>query len=321
MSKISHLLEIVIMLQYKDLTTASELADILKVDKKTIYRYINSLVDANIPVKTKKGRYGGFYIDKGFYIKNPELTTQELQSLLMASYILTKQNGFSYEKELNSAVAKINSISINSSNKLKEQHNENEFNINHLINLEMFDDNIAKINYAMSKGRTISIDYFSLNMNSLTYRKLDPYTILFKEGAWHLIGYCHLKKEVITFEISRIKKIKITDSIYMKPVNFLLKEYLNNSWGIFNGNEIEVNIKFNKNISNYIKETRWHPNQEIIKQEDGSILFKALVDDLGEIKNWVLGFGEKAEVIAPMKLRNEIKKEVYSLFHSYGNNE
>ncbi|WML35995.1 HTH domain-containing protein [Clostridium sp. OS1-26] len=54
MSKISHLLEMIITLQYKGLTTASELAETLEVDKKTIYRYINSLNKANIPVYTKK---------------------------------------------------------------------------------------------------------------------------------------------------------------------------------------------------------------------------------------------------------------------------
>ncbi|WP_406541734.1 helix-turn-helix transcriptional regulator [Clostridium ljungdahlii] len=54
MSKISNLLEIIIMLQYKGLTTASELSEILEVDKKTIYRYIRNLNEASVPIYTKK---------------------------------------------------------------------------------------------------------------------------------------------------------------------------------------------------------------------------------------------------------------------------
>jgi biotin operon repressor len=64
MSKLSHLLDLIIMLQYKEFTTASELADILEVDKKTIYRYIDTLQDSNIPVESKKGRYENFYLCK-----------------------------------------------------------------------------------------------------------------------------------------------------------------------------------------------------------------------------------------------------------------
>ncbi len=73
MSKISHILQLLIILQYKEFVTAGELSDFLMVDKKTIYRYINSLNLANIPIHAKKGRYGGFYIDKNFYMKSPEI--------------------------------------------------------------------------------------------------------------------------------------------------------------------------------------------------------------------------------------------------------
>lgn len=66
MSKISHLVKMLIMLQYKEITTATELSEILGVDKKTIYRYKNTLISSDIPVHTKKGRYGGIYIEKIF---------------------------------------------------------------------------------------------------------------------------------------------------------------------------------------------------------------------------------------------------------------
>lgn len=54
MSKISHILQLLIILQYKEFVTAGELSDFLMVDKKTIYRYINSLNLANIPIHAKK---------------------------------------------------------------------------------------------------------------------------------------------------------------------------------------------------------------------------------------------------------------------------
>ncbi len=61
MSKISHILQLLIILQYKEFVTAGELSDFLMVDKKTIYRYINSLNSANIPYTLRREDMGVLY--------------------------------------------------------------------------------------------------------------------------------------------------------------------------------------------------------------------------------------------------------------------
>lgn len=317
MSKLSHLIEMVITLQYKELTTASELSDILEVDKKTIYRYISTLVSASVPIHTKKGRYGGFYIDEGFYMKFPNLSKEEIQALLLSSKILTKNNGFIYENQLMSAVEKIKSTCVNSSMYFDDLENDKGFKINNIGSLEKLNDKISKINYSISKGRAIRISYFSLNKNNIAVRKIEPYTIIFKEGEWYVIGYCHAKEEVRTFKISRIKSIEYTSDIYMKPVNFSLKEYFKNNWGVFRGEEQEVVVKFDRKLAEFIKQSKWHVNQQITENHDGSINFKVFLNELDEIKDWIMGFGSSAEVIAPSKLRNEVKHEIEELNKKY----
>jgi len=317
MSKISHLLEMIITLQYKGLTTASELAETLEVDKKTIYRYISSLNKANIPVHTKKGRYGGFYIDEEFYMKPSKLSEEEIQSLLMATQILTEENGFTQQKELESAVSKIKSLCVNDNIELKSLNDNGDFKINHIGSLQNLEDKISKINYAMNRGRALSLNYFSINKNSLTIRKVDPYNLIFKSGAWYVIGYCHMKEQVETFKVSRIKSLKITDEIYMRPHNFQLKDYLESSWGLFTGEKTKITIKFDKDVDSFIKDTRWHTNQEIKTLEDGSVLFSVYVDETDNIKNWIMGFGKNAEVIEPSQIRNEIKQEIEEMYKKY----
>lgn len=317
MSKISHLLEMIITLQYKGLTTASELAETLEVDKKTIYRYISSLNKANIPVHTKKGRYGGFYIDEEFYMKPSKLSEDEVQSLLMATQILTEENGFTKQKDLQSAVSKIKSFSVNKDIELKTLNDNGDFKINEIGSLQNLEDKISKINYSMSRGRALSLNYFSINKSSLTIRKVDPYNLIFKSGAWYIIGYCHMKQQVETFKVSRIKSLKITDEIYMRPYNFELKDYLEKNWALFTGEKTKVTIKFDKNMDCFIRDTKWHVNQEIKNLEDGSVLFSVYVDETDDIKNWVMGFGKNAEVIEPSQLRDEIKQEIIEMSKKY----
>jgi Predicted transcriptional regulator len=317
MSKISHLLEMIITLQYKGLTTASELAETLEVDKKTIYRYISSLNQANIPVHTKKGRYGGFYIDQEFYMKPSKLSEEEIQSLLMATQILTEENGFIQEKDLQRAVSKIKSFCVNDNSELKCLNDNGDFKINEIGSLQNLEDKISKINYSMSRGRSLSLNYFSINKNSLTIRKVDPYNLIFKSGAWYIIGHCHMKEQVETFKVSRIKNLKITDEIYMRPHTFQLKDYLENYWGLFKGEKTKITIKFDKDVDSFIRDTKWHTNQEIKSLEDGSVLFSVYIDDTDDVKNWIMSFGKNAEVIEPDHLRDEIKQEIEEMFKKY----
>ncbi|MCC9293381.1 YafY family transcriptional regulator [Clostridium sp. WLY-B-L2] len=317
MSKISNLLEIIMIIQYKGLTTASELAQTLGVDKKTVYRYISSLNKANVPVYTKKGRYGGFYIDKNFYMKSANLSARELSALLMASEVLTKQNGFIYEKELKNAVYKIKSVSINSDINLSEMDDTGGFSIDSIGNLKKLEDKISQISYSMSKGKSLNVNYFSVNKNNLTMRKVDPYDLVFKQGNWYVVGYCHMKDDIEIFKLDRIKSLKISDDIYMRPHTFSLKDYLNQHWGVFMGDKIKVLIKFSRNISHFIKSTKWNTNQRIDDLEDGSIILSLYIDDIEDVKKWVMGFGKDAEIIEPEELRKNIKLELEELYKKY----
>ena len=317
MSKISNLLEIIIMLQYKGLTTAAELSEILEVDKKTIYRYIRNLNEACIPIYTKKGRNGGFYIDENFYIKPSNLSENELKSLLMAQEILTAKNGFMYEKDLKNAIFKIKSVNVNKNEDLNEINSNKNFSINYAGSMENLEDKISKINYSMSRGRSLSINYFSVNKNNLTMRKVDPYDLIFKEGDWHIIGYCHMKGDVCSFKLNRIKNLKISNDIYMKPHTFSLKEYLDKNWGIFTGDKIKVVVKFSQRKAAFIKDTTWHIYQNIDQIEGGKILFTIYLNEVEDIKKWVLSFGKDAEVIEPIELREDIKRELEELYKKY----
>ncbi|OAA84893.1 helix-turn-helix transcriptional regulator [Clostridium ljungdahlii] len=317
MSKISNLLEIIIMLQYKGLTTASELSEILEVDKKTIYRYIRNLNEASVPIYTIKGRNGGFYIDQNFYIKPSNLSENELEALLMAEEILTSKNGFVYEKDLKNAIFKVKSINVNKNKDLSKINSNKNFSINYVGSMENLEDKISKINYSMSRGRSLSINYFSVNKNNLTMRKIDPYDLIFKEGDWYIIGYCHMKGDIRSFKLNRVKNLKISKDIYMRPHTFSLKEYLDKNWGIFMGDKIKVVIKFSEKEAAFIKDTTWHIHQHIDQLKGGKILFTIYLNELEDIKKWILSFGKNAEVIEPIELRKNIKKELEELYKRY----
>lgn len=317
MSKLAHLLEIIVMLQYKPLTSASELSEILGVDKKTIYRYIDSLNEANIPVRTKKGRYGGFHIDEKFCMKPGKLSKNEIEALMMATEILTNENGFYYEFELKNAVSKIMSTELNLNVELQDLKDLEEFKIKNIGCSNKLDKKIAEINFAMQRGKTINIDYYSINKNDITVHKVDSYNLLFSKGSWYMAGYSYFSDRIEIFNLSRINKVEITNEIYMKPSSFSLEEYWDKNITVFREEQKEVKIRFCGKAISTIKKGIWCENQEIEEYEDGSVMLHMYVEDIGEIKKWIMGFGSDAEIIEPQELRTEIMDDIKLLVKKY----
>ncbi len=103
----------------------------------------------------------------------------------------------------------------------------------------------------------------------------------------------------------------------MKPKTFSLNDFLTNSWGVFNGEKQLVKVKFSKNVAELIRKVKWSSTQEIEDLDDGSMILKFYIDELGDIKTWILGFGGEAEVIEPLSLRADINEEIKKLLNIY----
>lgn len=317
MSKLAHLTQILITLQYKKLVTASELAEIINVDKKTIYRYIDTLVAADLPVYTKKGRHGGFYLDGEIFIKDAKLNEEEMKALLIAAEILTADNGFAFEHEFKRAVTKIKNVSLRNDDKLSVLDSAKDFKISSIGDLGKIEDIMCKINYAMSKGRAVEIIYYSLAKNSTTKERVDPYNIILREGSWYIVAYSYMKNEVKFFALSRIKSLIVTDDIFIKPRDFKLGEFLDKNWVVFRGGNKQIKIKFSKKTAEFVRNIKWHANQSIEDEKDGTIIMSLFLDDFAEIKQWIMGFGAEVEVLEPKELRDDIADDIKKLYVNY----
>lgn len=313
MAKLSHLLELINILECKKFSTASELAEMLDVDKKTIYRYMESLNMANVPVRAKKGRYGGFYIGDEYNMKQPALTDNEVQALLLSSEILSKENGFIYGDELKKAVSRIVNSSLNTQKELENIKETIDFQVSKIGTYEDLEGRILKINYAINNSLSVKISYFSMSKNGQTTRVVDPYSLIFRKGFWYLVGFCHLREEIRIFKVLRIKNIRVIQEEFKRPKSFSIKEYMKNSWNVFRGEDIKVKVMFKREVAEFIKETNWHENQQIEELPNGDIIFTVYVNGTAEIKSWVMGFSDKAKVLEPMNLKEEIKEEIKAL--------
>jgi predicted DNA-binding transcriptional regulator YafY len=150
-----------------------------------------------------------------------------------------------------------------------------------------------------------------------TRRKVAPYKIWFFDGAFYLVGYCGLRKDIRIFALDRIKALQSTDKTFEMPEDFKVENFMQTSFGVFHGKPQHVRIRFAAEVAGYISEKTWHKTQKIMPQNDGSVIFEARVAGTDEIKYWLMSWGGKAEVLSPARLRDEMRAEAQSMLRCY----
>jgi predicted DNA-binding transcriptional regulator YafY len=298
-----------------------ELAKKLETCTRTIEKdleYLKNFFAAPLQYCHKKRGY--YYTERNFMLPQINFTEGEIVALFLGQKLLSRYRGTPYEESIRFAFEKIA--------RLLPEHVS--------VDLELFDQAVTFdvepvrgeeplllercecLISALKEKRSVVADYYSAHRNARSRRMIDPYHLLFKQGVRYLIGYCHNRHEVLMFALDRMERLEITERRFAPAPDFSIERYLGDSLSIERGSApVEVKILFDRHQARWICERRWHASQQLEKQPDGSVLLSITVSGLGEVKRWVLSFGGHAEVLAPVELREEVKREIDGMGRRY----
>jgi len=172
---------------------------------------------------------------------------------------------------------------------------------------------------ALLKSRPVRIEYYSPHNDQSTTRDILPLHLLNYMGTWHIIAYCNVKKELRDFVLSRIKSVSACENpIDARVPGAKVKDYIRETFGIFRGKDTsEVCLRFVKDIAPWIAEQSWHPAQKTRIEKDGGLILTIPVADFREIKREILRYGAQVEVVFPIALKNEMRKEIEKMRKVY----
>ncbi len=176
---------------------------------------------------------------------------------------------------------------------------------------------INTVNQAALECRSIEMLYLPLRRKKETHRKIDPYKIWFFEGTIYIIGFCHLRNEVRTFVVDRIKLLKLTDEKFVLPNGFDLDKFTRHSFKVIQDELNTVKVRITPAWARYIGEKIWHESQKSRKLNDGSLELTFQVAGLDEIKQWIMSLGPEAYVEEPKKLRDMVKADLKKTLGQY----
>lgn len=291
-----------------------EISRLCEVSKRTTYRDLAALeTELGMPIwgeGTKRGIVEGYLLPP-IHFTLPEALNVFLAARLMLSY------AHRYDPNVASTFMKVNSIVPPP---LREQIQKTM----EWMRKQPEDDRYLRILATLAEAwisqQRIKIIYRALEAEKTTERTIEPYFIE-PAAAGHssyVIAYCHRAHEVRTFKIERIESIELLDEGYTLPEDFDANEYLGSSWGITVYGEVKmVKLRFDPEIARIMEETVWHPSQVVEKQEDGSVIMTLRVAVTDELYFWILSWGEKAKVLEPEELRQDIIKTAKAMLVVY----
>lgn len=168
------------------------------------------------------------------------------------------------------------------------------------------------------RRKSLSLTYHSPLRREKTKRTVDPYHLLNYMGTWHLIAYCHLRRDMRDFSLVRMSDIKVTEEDFKVKRDFDIRNYLQSSFGIYKGKKTrQVTLRFSPVKSKWASGQIWHKDQKEKRLKDGSLELTFPVANYAEIMMEILKHGSSVEVIKPKSLRELIKSEAKKITKIY----
>ena len=292
----NRLFEIIYILMQKRKITAKELADRFEVSTRTIYRDIETLSRANIPIYASKGKDGGIGLLDEYVLNKTILSEEEQNQILFALQGMEEAKGQDEKDILNKLSALFNKkvndwIKIDFSN--WSDAKEERFEI---------------IKSAILNKRLIQFTYYNSNGEE-SKRIVEPLQIWFKDKSWYLISYCKLKQDYRIFKIARIKEIKMLQEHFERE---LPKEEKDENYNL---KIIELELEINKAMTYRVYDE--FESEEITKKEDGNYIVKVEYPENEWVYGYILSFGEYAKVLSPSYAKNIIKDKLEKILKNY----
>jgi predicted DNA-binding transcriptional regulator YafY len=162
---------------------------------------------------------------------------------------------------------------------------------------------LLQIQQAIKQRRTVYIRYHSYLHNEVSERVIEPQHLTYSDGAWYVDGYCRLREDHRSFRLERIESLSVLNETFVKQTA-----------SDVSSTSIEVRVRFNADAVRWVRERQHYAfvKDETVKA-NGDVVMCYTVKRMEEIRSWLLGWGTKAEALAPLELRKEIRDEAKRL--------
>ncbi len=293
----SRLFKIVYHLLDKGQATAPELAEKFEVSVRTIYRDIDALSEAGIPIYAEAGRNGGIHLMSDFVLNRAVLSEDEKQEILTAL------------QSINTAKNSQNSQTLQKLSGMFQLNSENwlEIDFSRWGNQSFDNEKFELLKSAIFQCKTVKIQYANSN-KILSERIIQPLKLVYKSMAWYLKAFCTEKQDWRVFKLNRIIDLTLLNE------HFQRREFPEST----DSPEEEyhqITLRFPKEMAYRVYDE--FDKTQVQQQANGDFIASAAMPQDSWLIGFLLSFGTQVEIISPAYLREVVAEQAKLIYEKY----
>lgn len=325
MKPLERALRILLRLSTHDRVTVQQLYRLFdeRETPRSIQRTLDAIQSANIPLKVERGAHNTHYysLQRAFdYIPQLLEMDEMLAALLLAPFAgLFERTRLG--EDLHQAFEKMdhlvpeNSIAFTSA--LRGLGESFMWQEPGQVKLDGRDELLPQLMRAVLEKRKCHVEYRARGAEETKQMTALPYALLFHSGSVYLVVNVPPHTNYVYLALQRIQSLEVTDEVFERSPDFVLKDYLKDHFGIWREDPVEVVLRFDRTVAPTIAERTWHPTQEIRHLSNGGLELRMKAGPSEELISWILRWGHFCEAVSPDSLRRNVHERLVRTVQQY----
>jgi predicted DNA-binding transcriptional regulator YafY len=294
--------------------SGAELAARIGVDRRTVRRYIVELDKLGVPIRSTRGRDGQYSLMPGYKLP-PLMFTNDETLAISVGLRVTRELGLSdMTPAVSSAQAKLDRV-------MPKTLTRKIGNLNSVVSLDLTPPSaesgsqfFAAITKCASASQRILMTYGAPD-GTTTEREVDPYGIGYRHGAWYVVGWCHMRRDLRSFRLDRVRVIEPLPRTFAMPASFDVLKHLRESVAAMRRAHPVV-LRFHADLANVRRAIP--PYLGKLTQQASGVRLDAQADDLAWFARDLARLHLEFEIVKPKALKVALVAHIRKLLTSHG---
>jgi predicted DNA-binding transcriptional regulator YafY len=289
---------------------AEDLAETLGVSERTVYRDVQAMVEAGVPLQGVPGK--GYRVPEDYLLAPVTLTTDEAIMMILGSAYAAQNFGGRYRAAARSAERKLDAV-------LPSEARERAFALQgsvHLVPPSAFgtpaeDGHLQRVRQALVEERTLEATVQGVG-DGEAVRTIDPYGLVQKGSSWYVVGHDHAREQVAHLRLQEVEALALTTRTFRRP-----DSYRTPPDGPETPLSQTVRVLFTAEVAPAVEVA---PSLQVADREhtgDGRLLLTLKVDHELEVLPWLLSWGRHVRILEPRALRERLATEARAVADQY----
>lgn len=317
MNRTDRLLALILELQRGGPRTAAELAAVFETSKRTMYRDLDALGEAGVPIISTPGR--GYELDPDYFLPPLRFTPDEATLLLLGADFMAQNFDAQYRAAAQVAGVKIEAVLPQATRAEVAYLRENIRFVSDDLPGEpeaqlAVRDRLRLLRRAIVARQRLRFRYFARQSQKSQpgeWREVDPYSLANVGGSWYLVALDHAREDLRNFRLDRIESVMVLARSFARPKHF--------RGGRAQADDLKltVRVRFTPGVARYAQEARpyyWVSDHA----DDAGLTMTLRVRGLDDLLGWLLSWGDQVQVLEPVALQTRVRAAALAIAARYG---